>query len=314
MKKILALFIAAVLMVSATFIFASATAETITVDGNLDDSGWADSRWVTVNSDDGSYQGEPTTSDKVSFKYQVRLDADKIYVAVIYTQDFAATPDDAVEGNGNGTNIRLWIHNGNSSAVTYTHFYDVYRRANGKTNTGAFYNTNPTGNAKAAIASSSIKAETSLVDGQYVAEFSIARSEFDGTKDFTYFLAVSSKLNENICLFYPKITIDPNGERLGNFPYRDWEDKTAGKANDDLLLGEIADETSEPVVDETSEPVVDETSEPVVDETSEPVVESAPEDETSAAPTGDNGVSTLLLAVIALVAVAGSAVVIRTRG
>ncbi len=64
------------------------------------------------------------------------------------------------------------------------------------------------------------------------------------------------------------------------------------------------DETSDPV-DETSDPV-DETSEPV-DETSEPA------DETSAAPTGDNGINAIVFAIIALVAVAGAAVVVRTR-
>ncbi len=51
----------------------------------------------------------------------------------------------------------------------------------------------------------------------------------------------------------------------------------------------------------------DETTSAPADET------SVPADETSAAPTGDNGMNAIVFAIIALVAVAGSAVVIRSR-
>ena len=210
--------------------------ETITVDGILDDNGWAADGWYEVSAADGDgvYQQDPTTDELPDYKFQVRVDDEKVYFGVEYDDDVTITPD-GLEGNGNGTNIRLWIHNGKEGSTTYTHFYDIYQQAAGVKVAG-YENTNPTGNSKAAIADTSIVANTTVADGKWIVEFSIDLDEVGS--EFSYFFTVSNKVNENVCLFYPAIPLGAE-TRLESFPYNNFYLDGALKVDDSLALGTI---------------------------------------------------------------------------
>ena len=236
MKKFVAILLVALLAVP-TFLFASAQTETIGVDGDLNDTGWKEDGWTTVTAADGAWQGDPTTDETISYRFQVRKDDTKVYFAFKYDEEFVPVePSEEPSANGVATNIRVWIHNGDETKHTYTHFYDVFMDSNNKTYTGSYFNTNPDGNAKAAIEEPTMNAVSKLVDGKWQAEFSIDLAEFGGETRFEYYFAVSSKITENVCLFYPAI---PLGEevRLEKFPYKSWYKENAGVVDDSLKLG-----------------------------------------------------------------------------
>ncbi|MBQ4317261.1 MAG: hypothetical protein IJC20_03340, partial [Clostridia bacterium] len=59
--------------------------ETVVVDGEFDDAGWAVNEWSYVNSDNGGWDSEAPTQNNstVSYKYQLHYDRNYIYVAAV---------------------------------------------------------------------------------------------------------------------------------------------------------------------------------------------------------------------------------------
>ncbi len=204
--------------------------ETITVDGDLTDTGWAADKWISVNADNGYWQSVPE-SESISYKYQLRADDTKLYAAFVV--DCAAVEG----GNGAGTNVRFWI-NTDSEATVYTHFYDVYLK-DGAVAVNAKYNTAKDSNSGANIESSTINAVMTTADGKTYVEFSVDLAEFNGAEGFNYFVCVSNKVNENVCLYYPVVAEDGES-RTANLPYAKWY--AEGQATVDveaIQLGEV---------------------------------------------------------------------------
>ncbi len=209
--------------------------ESIDVDGDLSDNGWKEDGWVEVNPENGFWQTVPTT-DTISYKYQFRTDDTKLYAAFIV--DCAAVAG----GNGSGTNVRFWI-NTDDEATVYTHFYDVFVGG-----TTAKYNTDKTANKSANIENSTLNAVLTTEGEKTYVEFSIDLAEFNGAEGFNYFICVSNKINENVCLYYPAV-VEGDG-RISNLPYNAWYTEGQGVADvEELKLGEIVPPV-EPTVEE----------------------------------------------------------------
>ena len=209
--------------------------ETITVDGDLSDNGWAADKWTSVNADNGYWQSVPE-SETISYKYQLRADDTKLYAA--FEIDCAAVEG----GNGVGTNVRFWI-NTDSEATVYTHFYDVYLK-DGAVAVNAKYNKAKDANDGGNIENSTINAVMTTKDGKTYVEFSVDLAEFNGAEGFNYFACVSNKVNENVCLYYPVVA---EGEsRTSNLPYAKWY--AEGQATVDveaIKLGVVSGDTDD---------------------------------------------------------------------
>lgn len=239
-----------------------------TIDGDL--SEWGEDDVISVTPENGYWQSVPTTSDTLEYAYKFATDGTKLYGAVAINCALV------VGGNGAGTNVRLWLRT-NDKATVYTHFYDI----NADT-LKAMKNTSTTANSAAAIANSTLTAEVVSEGDVTYMEFSVDLAEFNGTKGFDYFISVSNKVNENICLFYPVVPAE-GAVRTANLPYSKWY------AHGDITVELDTDgDSSEQPESSTS------------DTTDTPVKP------------GDSS-SMIIFAVIAVLAIAGSAVVIKTR-
>ena len=210
--------------------------ETITVDGDLSDNGWTAEGWIEVTPENGFWQTIPTTEDTLSYKYQLRTDDTKLYVA--FEIDCAMVEG----GNGNGTNIRFWI-NTDSEATVYTHFYDVCVKE-GAVAYVAKYNTVKDANTSANIENSTINGIMTGEGEKTYVEFSVDLAEFNGAEGFSYFVCVSNKVNENVCLYYPANDEPAEGEsRTANLPYGKWNTEKAAVVDVEAIkLGEVKEE------------------------------------------------------------------------
>ena len=221
--------------------------EEITVDGDLNDNGWAKDKWIVVDHETGylqnTYEIQQGTAVAADFgyKYQLRTDDTKLYGAIVV--DGAPVAG----GNGKGTFPRLWIRD-NDEATIYTHFFNIEFDANGNVITGAKYNTSTTENKGANIENSTFVAFAKEVDGKTVFEFSVDIKEFCADGTFDYFLSVSQLAGENYgCLYHPASEIgptDPNGgaNHIPHkyLPFNTWHTAKDATINvKDIALGEI---------------------------------------------------------------------------
>ena len=224
--------------------------ETITVDGELNDNGWKADGWKEVTPETGRWQTEPTTEDTLSYKYQLRADDEYLYVAV----EAACKSVDG--GNGNGTNLRLWI-NSDPEATIYTHFYDVFTQG-GETKVLAKRNTSKTENKGENIENSTIEAKYVGGEEKVVVEFKVKLSEINCAEGFRYFICVSNKVNENLCLYNAQIPLT-DADRLANFPYKLWNKETETSVTvADIKLGEIGGDPQPPVDDDPDKKYIEE--------------------------------------------------------
>lgn len=93
--------------------------ETIFIDGNLNDAGWAEDGWITVNENINA-SAQIGTADSFSFKYQIRNDGKYLYVAAVL---------EGVEYNSaNRPYFTLWTKNSTSDNWTnkYRIGYGIY--------------------------------------------------------------------------------------------------------------------------------------------------------------------------------------------
>ncbi|MBR0231201.1 MAG: hypothetical protein IJQ53_03140, partial [Clostridia bacterium] len=248
--------------------------ETITVDGDLSDNGWAEEGWIeaSVANGKGSIQGQPTDTtgaDKPDrpFKFQYRTDDENIYVAVV--MDTAFTPGNS--SGRSGTNFRIWFHVNNEYAQ-YTHFYDVWGDADGNSYTAAKYNQSKESNSGAAIENSGVKGFIKEVDGKTVVEMSVPIAEFvpEGMVKVPFYANTmdifknGNDADENVGMFYPAIPYGPEDAEKRfdvNLPWVAWY--TDGEGIIDLeaaKLGEIViGTTDESGTSETEGPSYEET-------------------------------------------------------
>ncbi|MBR5746814.1 MAG: hypothetical protein IKX92_06105, partial [Clostridia bacterium] len=154
--------------------------ETITVDGDLTDTGWAEDGWIVASIDEGTAGIQDTPEEKLpdafSFKVQIRSDDEYIYVATVADKELVLGDGVGAESTRSGLSWRMWFHSDEEYAQ-YTHFYDIWPDANGDTRTGAKYNTSKESNSGAAIENSTMQGVVKEVDGKAVYEFAVKISE-----------------------------------------------------------------------------------------------------------------------------------------
>ena len=211
--------------------------EEITVDGKVDDTGWAEDGWTEVTPENGTVQEAETENDTLSYKFQMRTDDTNLYVAFVID---AALIKSADTSKSACTNTRLWIHNDNEYAQ-YTHFFDVWAANDGSAQTLAKYNTVKDANSGANIENSTLKGAIAEVDGKTVVEMSVAISEFakEGQTEVGYFTNVANTVNKQYTLLYPQFPIGEE-DRGENMPYKKWYTEGEGKIDlAAIKLGEI---------------------------------------------------------------------------
>ena len=146
--------------------------ETIDVDGDLDDTGWAEDGWVRVDGEE-AIQGSPEGKEPQPFSIQLRTDDEWLYVGVIYEQPMTK----GAAASASGSRLRMWFHN-SDEYDRYTHFYDIWPDENGDTCTLAKYNTAKDANSGAVLENSSVKGKITEKDGYTYFEFAVKYSEF----------------------------------------------------------------------------------------------------------------------------------------
>ena len=225
--------------------------ETITVDGDLSDNGWAADKWTSVNADNGTFQGgsdslKNAVSSSFSYKFQMRADETKLYVAAVYDCSIVEVDD-----SGRGTKFRLWIHNGDEACVAYTHFYDIYMK-NGEIVLAAKENF-PTAekvNNASDIENSTLVGAMKEVDGKTYFEMSVDLAEFDGAEGFNYFFnaghkTVDGENVDNIQMLYPAVPV-PEDSKNANFPYTKWYAENDAVCDVEAIkLGEVSGDTDD---------------------------------------------------------------------
>ncbi|MBR4798688.1 MAG: hypothetical protein IK047_00345, partial [Clostridia bacterium] len=211
--------------------------ETISVDGDLSDTGWAEDGWTEVTPENGTVQEAETGDDTLNYKFQMRTDDEKLYIAFIVNCDLVQS---ASEEKSACTNARLWLHVDNEYD-RYTHFYDAWVANDGSTKTAAKYNTAKDANSGAVIENSSIQAAISTGDGQTYIEMSVNISEFakEDQTEVGFFANVANTVNKQFTLLYPQFPIGEEN-RNENMPYMKWYTEGEGKiVFEELKLGEI---------------------------------------------------------------------------
>jgi len=108
--------------------------EVITIDGKLDDNGWKTNGWTHFDSSNSRVMNEikPEAPRSENIDFQFRTDDTKLYVALkSNTKPFGTA---AINGNGKGSNFRLWFFNDGykdsegHEFTTYNYFIDfVYK-------------------------------------------------------------------------------------------------------------------------------------------------------------------------------------------
>lgn len=212
-------------------------ADTITVDGVPDDTGWKDGDWITVSPDMGTYQNpdKNTETNIRNFRYQVRKDGNKAYFAVEYLNTPTTVADELNTGNDEGTNIRLWVHDGETESTTYTSFYDIFLKATQGTGCSAWTNSVLNGSSKVENTGSSITAASTVVGTSWIVEFSVDLTEAGGEdKDFMFFFNVTDKFTVDSTTV-TKVLLYP---AAATFPYATFvTDSALDIADTDYAMG-----------------------------------------------------------------------------
>ncbi len=218
-KRVLAMLLTVLLVLPCFTALSVFAAPSITVDGDIDESAWADDAWITVTQDNGCFQNTYTNASSYDFNYKFQLvqEDGKLYISAIFDTALANAPK-----------VRFWIKS-NSEATVYTHFYDFNEAAGavGK------YNTSLTANAGAAIENCSLVGALKEVDGKTQFEMSVDVAEFNGADGFEYFFNASANntvegVTDGITLLYPAVDMS-GSDKLANYPYKTWSSDAAAK-------------------------------------------------------------------------------------
>ncbi|MBQ3935045.1 MAG: hypothetical protein II715_04435 [Clostridia bacterium] len=230
--------------------------ETITVDGKLDDTGWAEDKWVlaSIDNDTASIQDTPEEKlkDAFEFKVNMRTDDEKLYVAVIANHELVPGTGVGAESTRSGLSFRIWMHS-DPEYKQYTHFYDIWPDANKDTRTAAKYNKSTTENSGANIENSSfvgVVGETE--DGMAVYEMSVNLNEFmkEGDDTIHYFVNLVNGATSGyfVGVIYPPIPLGARNELDQTYmPWIEWYTESDGVLKvADAKLGVVEPKNDDP--------------------------------------------------------------------
>ena len=218
--------------------------ETIDVDGELNDTGWAPDGWIHVSTEEGTgaIQGSPEGKEDQPFSVQMRTDDEWLYVGVKYEQPM----NKGTAASASGGRLRVWFHV-DDEYDRYTHFYDLWPDENGDPVIAAKYNTKKDANDGALIEGSSAKGAISEKDGQTYFEFAVKYGEFllEGQDTIRFFVNMHNGLTPtNTAMFHPGIPFETGDPFM---PWTKWDSEHEGKLKiADAKLGEITVQKDEP--------------------------------------------------------------------
>lgn len=189
-KKVLSVALVLAMAVScfALTSLAKSTPGTITVDGKLDDNGWAADGWTTVDTTTGTFQG---VGGKDTYKYDFQLAADEtnLYIAIkspvapAWVETLKSGSDTEIDYQTSATNLRLWLDSNADGTRDYLidfghkdDFSTLISRAD-----------NLTEEQIASIQYKNVKA-----DDSYSIEIAIPLTAVGITGDFKYILSLSA--------------------------------------------------------------------------------------------------------------------------
>lgn len=243
-KKVLSVALVLAMAVScfALTSLAKSTPGTITVDGKLDDNGWAADGWTTVDTTTGTAQEGKTQEGnlKDTFKYDFQFATDGTTLYFAFKTDFA--PNYASETAQTGaTNMRLWLRSGDSGKfdrlIDFFYSYDEESETYVPLVQRVTDNFNAEGSK---LTAEDVTFTFVATENSYVGEASIALADLGITgESFNYALTFSAPnagteekaveggeegetetVDAYGCLIYPKYE-KPEDAPLTNAPYND---------------------------------------------------------------------------------------------
>ena len=232
-KKVLSVALVLAMAVSCFALTSLAEDAAITVDGNLDDSGWAADGWTTVTTENGTAQSgaeqEGILKDPENFKYDFQFATDGTTLYFAFKTDFAPSylNEDPQDG---ATNMRLWLRDGDSG--TFDRLIDFFYSYDEATKTYVPLVQRVTDNFNAEgskLEVADVDFKFAATDNSYAGEAAIALADLGITGvSFNFALTFSApdagideEENEVYeCLVYPKYE-KTEDDHLANAPYKD---------------------------------------------------------------------------------------------
>ena len=189
-KKVLSVALVLAMAVScfALTSLAKSTPGTITVDGKLDDNGWAADGWTTVDTTTGTFQGVGG-KDTYKYDFQLAADATNLYIAIkspvapAWVETLKSGSDTEIDYQTSATKLRLWLDSNADGTRDYLidfghkdDFSTLISRADNLT--------------EEQIAS--IQYKNAKADDSYSIEIAIPLTTVGITGDFKYILSLSA--------------------------------------------------------------------------------------------------------------------------
>ena len=232
-KKVLSVALVLAMAVSCFALTSLAEDAAITVDGNLDDSGWAAAGWTTVTTENGTAQSgaeqEGILKDPENFKYDFQFATDGTTLYFAFKTDFAPSylNEDPQDG---ATNMRLWLRDGDSGTFDrLIDFFYAYDEAT-KTYVPLVQRVTDNFNAEGSkLEVADVDFKFAATDNSYAGEAAIALADLGITGDSFNFALTFSAPDAGIdeeenevyeCLVYPKYE-KTEDDHLANAPYKD---------------------------------------------------------------------------------------------
>ena len=232
-KKVLSVALVLAMAVSCFALTSLAEDAAITVDGNLDDSGWAADGWTTVTTENGTAQSgaeqEGILKDPENFKYDFQFATDGTTLYFAFKTDFAPSylNEDPQDG---ATNMRLWLRDGDSG--TFDRLIDFFYSYDEATKTYVPLVQRVTDNFNAEgskLEVADVDFKFAATENSYAGEAAIALADLGITGDSFSFALTFSAPDAGIdeeenevyeCLVYPKYE-KTEDDHLANAPYKD---------------------------------------------------------------------------------------------
>ena len=239
--------------------------EEITIDGILDDTGWAANNWTRVDSSNGKWQsaikeGEERTDN---YDFQFRSDDTNLYFGFKLNQKPLGT--ETWNGNGKGTNLRLWMHT-DDEFVAYTHFLNIAFKA-GEIVVTCHKNTDKEGNSAVIDEWAGLDVKSTDGANYWFVEAKIPFAAFGATDSAKFYISLSTPTVIDEAVETGKLQPTNNAltygsysgteqNRNANAPYANWDkDADIDIVFADVKLGTVI--VTPPPIDPPKDPDID---------------------------------------------------------